>query len=86
MEENKLSRLSVLLHSLLGFFIGFFSNSIALTITKIGAIFFGFVIVILFGFVLERFTGKKGFKWWLGNGLLFYLFLWFITWTFFYNI
>lgn len=29
---------------------------------------------------------KESFKWWLGNGLIVYIFLWFITWVIFYNV
>ena len=28
---------------------------------------------------------KEGAKWWLGNGVIVYLFLWLIVWTIFYN-
>ena len=28
---------------------------------------------------------KEGAKWWLGNGVIVYLFLWLIIWTIFYN-
>ena len=28
---------------------------------------------------------KEGVKWWLGNGIIVYLFLWMIVWTIFYN-
>ena len=28
---------------------------------------------------------KEGAKWWLGNGVIVYIFLWMIVWTIFYN-
>jgi len=28
---------------------------------------------------------KEGAKWWLGNGVIVYIFLWLIVWTIFYN-
>jgi hypothetical protein len=28
---------------------------------------------------------QKGFKWWLGNGVIVFIFVWLITWTIFYN-
>lgn len=29
---------------------------------------------------------KKDAKWWLGNGLVVYIFSWFVSWTIFYNV
>jgi len=29
---------------------------------------------------------KKDSKWWLGNGMIVYILLWFVSWTVFYNV
>ena len=34
----------------------------------------------------KRFVGKKNVKWWLSNGAVVYLFIWIISWTFFFNL
>lgn len=44
------------------------------------------VVLILATFAMRvAFKIKEGLKWWLGNGVIVYIFLWLIIWTIFYN-
>lgn len=44
------------------------------------------IVLIALTFILRAaFRIKEGAKWWLGNGVIVYLFLWVIVWTIFYN-
>jgi isoprenylcysteine carboxyl methyltransferase (ICMT) family protein YpbQ len=50
------------------------------------AIVLGFVVLYLTGVVAQRTTGQSGIKWWAANGLVVFLFIWFISWTVLYNL
>ena len=46
-------------------------------------------VIVLLALTLAlraAFKIKEGAKWWLGNGVIVYIFLWLITWTVFYNM
>ncbi|HLD39101.1 MAG TPA: hypothetical protein VJB05_02190 [archaeon] len=43
------------------------------------------VLVVLTFALRAVFKIKQDVKWWLGNGVIVYLFLWIIVWTIFYN-
>lgn len=44
------------------------------------------VVLIILTFAMKAVLKiKEGVKWWLGNGVIVYLFLWLIVWTIFYN-
>ncbi|HIG97269.1 MAG TPA: hypothetical protein HA230_02900 [Candidatus Aenigmarchaeota archaeon] len=44
------------------------------------------IVLVILTFVLRAvFKIKEGAKWWMGNGVIVYLFLWVIVWTIFYN-
>ena len=45
------------------------------------------IVVLLIGTFAMKFAFKikEGVKWWLGNGVIVYIFLWLIIWTIFYN-
>ncbi len=43
------------------------------------------VLVIITLIMRAAFKIKEGPKWWLGNGVIVYLFLWLIVWTILYN-
>lgn len=50
-----------------------------------------FILMLLVaGAVMEStkrlFKIKEEFRWWLGNGIIVYAFLWLVTWTIFYNV
>lgn len=43
------------------------------------------VLIVLTLAMRAAFKIKEGARWWLGNGVIVYLFLWIIVWTIFYN-
>ena len=50
------------------------------------------LIIMIIVLVAAKFLGqkivkeKKDSKWWLGNGMIVYILLWFVAWTVFYNV
>ena len=46
----------------------------------------GLIVLAALTFAMRAaFKIKEGAKWWLGNGVIVYVFLWMIVWTIFYN-
>lgn len=50
-----------------------------------------FIIMIIVGAVFALLLKRimkvaEDWKWWFGNGLILYIFLWLIVWTIFYNV
>ena len=82
------SRISVIAHTILAFAMGYISNflHLGLAISNWIIVPIGFAVLIAFGFIVERMVGKRGFKWWAGNGMLIYLFFWAVAWTLFFNL
>ncbi|MBI4896111.1 MAG: hypothetical protein HY832_01020 [Candidatus Aenigmarchaeota archaeon] len=79
-EEMKAS----IIFSVLGIIAGtvsFAANQtvIALVIAVVGALVARFVVETIL-------KTKHDLKWYLGNGVVVYLFFWLITWTIFYNL
>ena len=79
-------RISVLSHVILAILAGWVSLQVQATTRALFGIGIGLVILIIFGYFMERVVGKQGIKWWLGNGAIIYLFIWLISWTFFLNL
>jgi hypothetical protein len=84
--DLKHSRIGMGIHTILGIVVGWLSIQLSSMFGNILTIVIGIVIVILLGYVLELFMGKKGMKWWLTNGIIVYLFIWLVSWTFFFNL
>jgi hypothetical protein len=75
---------TTLLFSVLGVIIGYVSflarNNAASFVMMI-------IVAVVARFVIQkRSKEKKDAKWWLGNGIIIYIFIWFVSWTIFYNI
>jgi hypothetical protein len=75
---------STVIHSLAGFAAGyasFVTNNPPLAIV---------IMLVVLGIThfLVKFLLKinEDKKWWLGNGLIVYIFFWFVVWTMFYNV
>lgn len=83
--ETKHSRIAVGLHTILAIIVGWLSIYISAVTGEIITVVIAIVVVILFGYMLEKFIGKKGLKWWMGNGIFIYILIWFVTWAFFLN-
>jgi hypothetical protein len=82
MENSEQSRWSVAIHTTAAIVMGWFSLQIGGTY----AVLAGFAVLFATGFALERFIGRKGVKWWLGNGAIIYIFVWIVAWVFFFNM
>ncbi len=85
-SELRHIRISVITHVAVAVVMGWFSLQVQLMYRTLYSVGLGVVILIALGYALERVTGKKGVKWWLGNGAVIYLFIWLISWTFFLNL
>ena len=84
--ELKHSRIGMGSHTVLAIIVGWLSIPLSGMLGNWLTVIIGFVIVIAFGYVLERVLGKKGLKWWVANGLFVYLLIWLVAWTFFFNL
>ncbi|MDI6720748.1 MAG: hypothetical protein QMD85_00045 [Candidatus Aenigmarchaeota archaeon] len=68
----------------LGIIAGFVSFEIK---NNIGSFLLMLVFLAAGKFGMQRIVKeKKDMKWWLGNGIIVYIFVWFVMWTVFYNI
>ncbi|MCK4714409.1 MAG: hypothetical protein KAT35_02455, partial [Candidatus Aenigmarchaeota archaeon] len=49
-------------------------------------IFLGLAMAWVVGKVVQSVVGQKGIKWLIGNGIFIYVFVWLISWIFFFNL
>ncbi len=82
-NELRLSRISVIVHTFLGVAAGWLSNYVGDMLYGVGIMI---VLLLISGYVSEKLVNKKGIKWWLANGGIIYIFLWFISWVYFLNM
>ena len=80
------ARIGMGTHTILAILIGWLSIQLSAMFGNMITVVIGLVVVIAFGYALERLLGKKGIKWWLSNGIIIYLFIWLIAWSVFYNM
>ena len=86
MDEIGEQRVSVAIHAAAGAVMGWVSIIITAMSRTLYAVILGLVVLYVIGFAVEKIVGKKGFKWWAGNGLFIYLFIWFIVWVLLFNL
>ena len=90
MLSEKESRISLGIHAVVAIAMGWLSIEIAAMSRSLFAIIAGLVVLYITGFiaqrVVDRENGKKDIKWWAANGLIVYLFIWFISWTVLFNL
>jgi len=86
MNELAQSRISLGMHAVVAIVMGWISVEIAAMSRSLFAIIAALVILYATGFVAQKVTGQKGIKWWAINGMIIYLFIWFISWTLFFNL
>ncbi len=86
MDEINQGRVSVSIHAVAAIIMGWLSVQIASMSRALFAVALGLVILYIVGFVTQKIVGKKGIKWWFGNGIIIYLFIWYITWVFLFNL
>ncbi len=79
-------RISIVTHVLIAILTGWVSFQLQITFRTMVSVIFGLGILFILGHIVERFVGKKNVKWWLSNGAVVYLFIWIISWTFFFNL
>ncbi|MEM5871405.1 MAG: hypothetical protein QW051_00870 [Candidatus Aenigmatarchaeota archaeon] len=87
MNELNASRISLSVHTIGGIIAGYISYLLG-TVggNKIYAIISMFVILLIIGYATEFALKKKGIKWWLSNGAILYLLVWFVSWILLFNI
>lgn len=81
--DLKATRISVLTHAIVAMIIGWVSLQLA---TFYYAFPLAIAVLIALGFIMERALGKRGIKWWIGTGVIIYLFVWYVTWTYLFNL
>lgn len=81
MEEVNQSRISVSVHLVTAIIAGWLSVGLGWQL----ALAVGIGLLLAAGFATERITGKRGIKWWVGNGIFPYIFIWAVTWIYFFN-
>ena len=82
--ERRQSVISVIVHTVLGIVIGYLSiflpgiwTALALAIVVLAALIFS----------LQKFLKiQKNKKWWAGNGIVIYIFIWLVSWIVFFNL
>ncbi|MBU0530428.1 MAG: hypothetical protein ABIH52_03425 [Candidatus Aenigmatarchaeota archaeon] len=76
------ARISVIVHTVVAVIVGWLS-------LFLGTFWYAFplaiVVMIVLGVAMERVVGKRGISWWFGNGVVIYIFFWFVSWTIFFN-
>ena len=88
MSEKEISqaRIVVVIHLVAAVFAGWVSIQIALLSRSLFAGVFGLALLVGIGFLTEKLVSRKGLKFWLGNGVIIYLFFWLVTWIYLFNL
>lgn len=86
MKELMQIRVSIGMHAVIAAVMGWLSIEIAAMSRSLFAIVAGLVILYVTGMAAQRITQQRGIKWWAANGLVIYLFIWFISWTVLFNL
>ena len=82
MDESIQSKVSVVIHSLAGIIVGWTSTNFDVWISFL----LGIAALFVIGYLGEFAFGKKGFKWWVSNGFIVYIFVWLASWIYFFNV
>jgi preprotein translocase subunit SecY len=86
MTEEYQSRASVLIYTVAAIAVGYASLQVAPLAGNMLTILIGLVLAWVVGKLVQVFLGKKDTKWLLGNGIFIYLFVWLVSWIFFFNL
>jgi hypothetical protein len=84
--EETHTRLSVLIYTIGAVIVGFASLQVSPMAGNMLTILFGLVMAWVVGKVVQSMVGQKDIKWLIGNGLFIYIFVWLISWIFFFNL
>ncbi len=82
-KELNLSRISVIIHVIIGVVAGWASYHTVDALYGIGIMI---VFLMISGYVSEKVVNKKGIKWWLANGGAIFVLIWLISWIYFLNM
>ncbi len=77
-EDGKCKLLHMFLGVIMGILSAFISNKLAVMLT--------FLILLIFGHVLQKYYKDKDFKWWVANGVYSFIVSWIFAWIFTYNL
>lgn len=83
-KERKHSLVSITLHTVAGIIVGYLSLLVGVTINA-----FGLAVIVLIALIFslkKALKIDKDKKWWLGNGIVVYIFIWFVSWILFFNL
>ena len=82
--ERKHSIVSVSLHTVVGIVAGYLSLLVGGPVNALGL---AIVVLIILVFVLQKLLKiQKNKKWWVGNGIVVYIFIWLVSWIVFFNL
>lgn len=85
MDDLTQTRISVAIHAVVAILMGWVSVQVAAASRSLFAGVLGIVVLIVIGYLTEQVTGKRGIKWWFGNGVIIYLLVWLVSWVYFFN-
>lgn len=75
--DLKDQRISVGIHVAAALAVGYLSTTLQGITYKLAL---GIAVLIVAGFLVQNLVGKKPRQWWLGNGVIIYLLVWFVSW------
>ncbi len=84
--DERHARLSVIIYTISAVIVGFASLQISPLAGNMLTILLGLVMAWVAGKVVQSVVGQKEVKWLIGNGLFIYIFVWLISWIFFFNL
>ena len=84
--EESHARLSVLMYTIGAVIVGYASLQVSPIAGNMLTIFLGLAMAWVVGKVVQSVVGQKGIKWLIGNGIFIYVFVWLISWIFFFNL
>lgn len=82
-RDIKHARISVIIHTAAAIVV---ANISILLANNLFAGVVGIATLVAIGYLLEKFLGKRGFKWWFANGMFIYIFVWLVGWIYFFNL
>ena len=74
--------------SLICAFVGAITGYLSFTVNQVGLNLIMMVVILgITAFVIKNIWKiEKERKWWISNGIIIFIFTWFVVWTLFYNL
>jgi len=79
-------RISIGLHAAVAIAIGWISVLFSSFYGDMPSILVGLIVLWVLGRGTRMLVGRKEMRWWFGNGVIIYLFVWLISWILFFNL